>query len=84
VTQRWLHVSFYGEGVGDTGCLKGEKRDEAMELIELTYRKHPDIQTAEAAASLVYRLKQGVGGLGDTSSAAGPVAQCPKERRHQP
>jgi len=38
----------------------GEKRTEAMELIELACRKHPDIQTAEALVPLVYRLKQGV------------------------
>jgi Holliday junction DNA helicase RuvA len=38
----------------------GEKRNEAMELIELACRKHPDIQTAEALVPLVYRLKQGV------------------------
>ncbi len=38
----------------------GEKRNEAMELIELAERKHPDVQTAEALVPLVYRLKQGV------------------------
>jgi Holliday junction DNA helicase RuvA len=38
----------------------GEKRSEAMELIELARRKHPDIITAEALVPLVYRLKQGV------------------------
>jgi Holliday junction DNA helicase RuvA len=38
----------------------GEKRNEAMELIELASRKHPDVQTAEALVPLVYRLKQGV------------------------
>ena len=38
----------------------GEKRAEAMELIELARRKHPDITTAEALVPLVYRLKQGV------------------------
>jgi Holliday junction DNA helicase RuvA len=38
----------------------GEKRNEAMELIELAARKHPDAQTAEALVPLVYRLKQGV------------------------
>jgi Holliday junction DNA helicase RuvA len=37
----------------------GEKRNEAMELIELAGRKHPDIRTAEALVPLVYRLKQG-------------------------
>ena len=38
----------------------GEKRSEAMELIELACRKHPDINSAEALVPLVYRLKQGV------------------------
>ncbi|MHC4118194.1 MAG: Holliday junction branch migration protein RuvA [Planctomycetota bacterium] len=38
----------------------GEKRAEAMELVELACRKHPDINTAEALVPLVYRLKQGV------------------------
>lgn len=39
----------------------GEKRSEAMELIELACKKHPDINTAEALVPLVYRLKQGIG-----------------------
>ena len=38
----------------------GEKRSEAMELIELASRKHPDINSAEALVPLVYRLQQGV------------------------
>ena len=38
----------------------GEKRAEAMELVELASRKHPDIISAEALVPLVYRLKQGV------------------------
>ncbi|MCU0913529.1 MAG: hypothetical protein MUC88_03070 [Planctomycetes bacterium] len=38
----------------------GEKRNEAMELIELAAQKHPDIRTAEELVPLVYRLKQGV------------------------
>jgi len=38
----------------------GEKRNEAVELIELAAQKHPDVQTAEALVPLVYRLKQGV------------------------
>jgi len=38
----------------------GEKRNEAMELIELASRKHPNINSAEALVPLVYRLKQGV------------------------
>ncbi|MHC4169067.1 MAG: Holliday junction branch migration protein RuvA [Planctomycetota bacterium] len=38
----------------------GEKRAEAMELLELACRKHPDIASAEALVPLVYRLKQGV------------------------
>jgi Holliday junction DNA helicase RuvA len=38
----------------------GEKRNEAMELIDLTCQKHPDIKTAEELVPLVYRVKQGV------------------------
>ena len=38
----------------------GEKRNEAMELIELAAQKHPDIRTAEELVPLIYRLKQGV------------------------
>ncbi len=37
----------------------GEKRNEAMELIELASKKHPDVRTAEALVPLIYRLKQG-------------------------
>lgn len=38
----------------------GEKRSEAMELIELAGQRHPDIDTAEALVPLIYRLKQGI------------------------
>jgi Holliday junction DNA helicase RuvA len=38
----------------------GEKRNEAMELIQLACQRHPAIATAEALVPLVYRLKQGV------------------------
>jgi Holliday junction DNA helicase RuvA len=38
----------------------GEKRNEAMELIQLGCERHPDVTTAEALVPLVYRLKQGV------------------------
>jgi Holliday junction DNA helicase RuvA len=38
----------------------GEKRNDAMELIELACQRHPDIKSAEALVPLVYRLKQGV------------------------
>jgi Holliday junction DNA helicase RuvA len=38
----------------------GEKRNEAMEMIELAARKHPDVDSAEQLVPLVYRLKQGV------------------------
>jgi len=38
----------------------GERRAEAMELIELACRKHPDIKSAEALVPLVYRIKQGI------------------------
>ncbi len=37
----------------------GEKRNEAVELVELAGKKHPDVQTAEELVPLVYRLKQG-------------------------
>jgi Holliday junction DNA helicase RuvA len=38
----------------------GEKRTDAMELIELACHKNPDINSAEELVPLVYRLKQGV------------------------
>lgn len=38
----------------------GENRKEAMELIEVACRKHPDVNTAEELVPLVYRLKQGI------------------------
>jgi len=38
----------------------GEKRAEAMELIELACERHHDINSAEQLVPLVYRLKQGV------------------------
>jgi Holliday junction DNA helicase RuvA len=38
----------------------GEKRNEAMELIELASKKHPNIKTAEELVPLVYRIKQGI------------------------
>jgi Holliday junction DNA helicase RuvA len=38
----------------------GEKRTDAMELIELASHKHPEIEAAEELVPLVYRLKQGV------------------------
>jgi len=38
----------------------GEKRSEAIELIELACQRHPDISSAEHLVPLVYRLKQGV------------------------
>jgi Holliday junction DNA helicase RuvA len=38
----------------------GEKRVEAMELVELACRKHPDIKSAEELVPLVYRIKQGI------------------------
>ncbi len=38
----------------------GEKRAEAMELIDLACKRHPDVNTAEAIVPLVYRLKQGI------------------------
>jgi len=38
----------------------GERRNDAIELIELACRKHPDIKSAEELVPLVYRLKQGI------------------------
>jgi len=38
----------------------GEKRSEAMELITLARKRHPDIKTAEDLVPLVYRIKQGI------------------------
>jgi Holliday junction DNA helicase RuvA len=38
----------------------GEKRNDAIELIELACQKHPDISSSEALVPLVYRLKHGV------------------------
>jgi holliday junction DNA helicase RuvA len=38
----------------------GEKRNEAMELVDLACRKHPQIKTAEELVPLVYRVKQGI------------------------
>jgi len=38
----------------------GEKRSEALELIELTCERHPEADTAELLVPLVYRMKQGI------------------------
>jgi len=38
----------------------GEKRNEAIELIELAGKRHPEIKSAEQLVPLVYRLKQGI------------------------
>ena len=38
----------------------GERRNEAMELVELACKKHPDIKSAEELVPLIYRIKQGV------------------------
>jgi Holliday junction DNA helicase RuvA len=38
----------------------GERRSEAMELIELACSRHPDVNSAEELVPLVYRLKQGI------------------------
>lgn len=38
----------------------GERRNEAMELVELGCRRHPDVDSAEMLVPLVYRLKQGI------------------------
>jgi len=37
----------------------GEKRNEVIELIELSCRKHPEVNSAEELVPLVYRFKQG-------------------------
>ncbi|HEX41241.1 MAG TPA: Holliday junction DNA helicase RuvA [Phycisphaerales bacterium] len=37
----------------------GEKRAEAMELIDMACGRHPEVSSAEALVPLVYRLKQG-------------------------
>jgi Holliday junction DNA helicase RuvA len=38
----------------------GERRTEAIELIQLACSKHPDIKSAEELVPLVYRVKQGI------------------------
>jgi Holliday junction DNA helicase RuvA len=38
----------------------GERRNEAIELIDLACKKHPDVKSAEGLVPLVYRLKQGI------------------------
>jgi Holliday junction DNA helicase RuvA len=38
----------------------GEKRSEAMELIELACERHPELNTAEELVPVVYRMKQGI------------------------
>jgi len=38
----------------------GEKRNEALELIELTCERHPEATSAEELVPLVYRMKQGI------------------------
>lgn len=38
----------------------GEKRAEAIELIQMACTKHPDIKSAEELVPLVYRIKQGI------------------------
>jgi len=38
----------------------GEKRAEAIELVELAAKRHPDADSAEELVPLIYRLKQGI------------------------
>lgn len=38
----------------------GEKRNEAIELIEIAAKKHPNVTTAEELVPLVYKVKQGI------------------------
>jgi Holliday junction resolvasome RuvABC DNA-binding subunit len=38
----------------------GERRPDAMELISLACKRHPDIQSAEELVPLAYRIKQGI------------------------
>ena len=37
----------------------GEKRNEAIELVQLACQRHPDIKSAEELVPIIYRLKQG-------------------------
>ena len=37
----------------------GEKRNEAIELISMTCKKHPEIKSAEELVPLAYKMKQG-------------------------
>jgi len=39
---------------------RGEKRNDAIELIELARQRHPEVSSAEQLVPLVYRLKQGI------------------------
>lgn len=38
----------------------GEKRTEAVELVQLAASRHPEVRSAEELVPLVYRIKQGV------------------------
>ena len=38
----------------------GEKRNDAIELIELAANRHPEVDSCEQLVPLVYRLKQGI------------------------
>ena len=38
----------------------GEKRTEAIQLISLACKRHPEVESAEQLVPLVYRLKQGI------------------------
>ena len=38
----------------------GEKRNEAVELVGLASKRHPEADSAEELVPLVYRLKQGI------------------------
>ncbi|MBN1392293.1 MAG: hypothetical protein JW947_05760 [Sedimentisphaerales bacterium] len=38
----------------------GERRNEAIDLVELACKRHPDINSAEELVPLVYKLKQGI------------------------
>jgi holliday junction DNA helicase RuvA len=38
----------------------GEKRNDAIELIEIACKRHPSIESAEQLVPVVYRMKQGI------------------------
>ncbi len=57
---RWLLSKPFQAEALEILIAWGEKRTEAIELIELACQRHPDVNSAEQLVPLVYRLKQGV------------------------